>query len=98
LRWGELQGNSTAANRVFEENHRIYKRLRDSEAGRAGISALMHHHSEWVRVAAATHSLAWAPEAATATLEEIERSDGLIAVDAKWTLRTYRAGTLNLDW
>jgi hypothetical protein len=58
----------------------------------------MTHESEWVRLVAATHSLAWAPETATATLEAIERSDGLIAVDAKWTLRSYRSGQLNLDW
>jgi hypothetical protein len=58
----------------------------------------MTHDPEWVRLAAATHSLAWAPDSATAALETIEHSDGLIAVSAKWTLRSYRAGRLELDW
>jgi hypothetical protein len=36
LRWGELQSDASAANKIFEENHSIYKRLRNNEAGRRG--------------------------------------------------------------
>lgn len=97
-RWGQLQSDSSAANRVFEENHAIYKRLRGDERGRLGISGLMDHESEAVRLVAATHSLAWNSQRAIAVLEEMERSSNLRGVDAKWTLRAYRKGTLDLDW
>jgi hypothetical protein len=97
-RWGELQADTSAANRVFDENHSIYKRLRGDEDGRLGICRLMAHESEAVRLTAATHSLAWDPERAITVLETIERASSLHAVTAKWTLRSYREGTLNLDW
>jgi hypothetical protein len=99
MRWGELQADASAANAVFKENHSVYKVLRGYEQGRVGISRLMGHESESVRLVAATHSLAWDPERATAVLETIERESGtLYAVDAKWTLRSFRKGTLDLDW
>lgn len=99
MRWGELQADASAANKVFRENHSIYKMLRDDEEGRLGISRLMGHESESVRLIAATNSLAWDPEGAITVLETIERESGnLLAVDAKWTLRSYRNGTLDLDW
>lgn len=99
LRWGELQADASAANAVFNEHHSIYKVLRGYPEGRAGISRLMGHESECVRLAAATHSFAWDPERATTVLETIEReSASLYAVDAKWTLRSFRNGTLDLDW
>ncbi len=100
MRWGDLQGDASVANAVFGENHSIYKVLRGNEEGHLGISRLMSHESESVRLAAATHSLAWDPERATAVLEAMQRTPGtsLYAVDAKWTLRSFRNGTLNLDW
>jgi hypothetical protein len=49
-------------------------------------------------VLAATHSLAWEPDRAAQALAEIEQEPGLYAADAKWTLRSWRNGTLNLDW
>jgi hypothetical protein len=58
----------------------------------------MGHESRAVRLFAATHSLAWRPESASETLEAIEREGGLHAVTAKWTLRSYRTGKLDLDW
>jgi hypothetical protein len=51
-----------------------------------------------VRLAAATHSLGWQPEQAVGVLEEIEQESNLHAVTAKWTLRSYRNGKLDLDW
>lgn len=86
------------ANALHNRNHQLYKRLRETQAGRNGISALMADPERNVRLAAATHSLAWAPEKAVATLEAIEAGPGLDAVTAKYTLRSYRAGRLNLDW
>jgi hypothetical protein len=98
LRWEELQPDASAANAVFEENHSIYRRLRGRDEGRSCITRLMNHESEAVRLLAATHSLAWEPDTATAVLEAIEHGDGPKSVDAKWTLRSYRTGRLNLDW
>src|SRR4051795_339861 len=86
------------ANKVFEENHWIYKQLRGEEMGRVAIARLMSHESKAVRLLAATHSLAWEANAATATLETIEQDGGLTGVTARYTLRSYRAGKLNLDW
>jgi hypothetical protein len=98
LRWEELQAQPAEANKVFDENHSIYKRLREHEEVRLCIGRLMAHESPAVRLFAATHSLAWQPESATETLEAIEREGGLPAVTAKWTLRSHRAGKLDLDW
>jgi hypothetical protein len=98
LRWEELQAHPADANKVFDENHSIYKQLREHEEGRLCIARLMAHESPAVRLLAATHSLAWQPEPAAETLEAIEREGGLRAVTAKWTLRSYRAGKLDLDW
>lgn len=67
--------------------------------GREAITGLLDDPVTAVRLAAAAHCLRWEPERAQLVLEEIEqRPTDLYAVDAKWTLRSYRAGTLNLDW
>jgi hypothetical protein len=97
-RWDVLQSDADAANKVFEQNHAIYKRLRLSEEGRAGIAQLMTHPATGVRLLAATHSLGWAPDDAENVLEAIETSGGLHAVTAKYTLQSYRSGRLDLDW
>ena len=98
LRWDELQSDAGAANAEFTENHRLYKILRGTHGGRDGIEGLMTHPNVAVRLTAATHSLAWAPEAATSTLEAIQSGFGQRAVSAKYTLLSFRAGELNLDW
>ena len=97
-RWDALQADAESANRVFEENHGAYKLLRQSDQGRAGIARLMTHPSVGVRLLAATHSLAVAPDDAISVLEAIEIGGGLHAVTAKYTLRSYRSGKLDLDW
>jgi hypothetical protein len=48
-------------------------------------------------VLAATHSLAWETDRAVQALREIEQEPSPYAVDAKWTLRSYRSGKLKLD-
>lgn len=93
-----MQGDAPAANRVFDENHRLYKLLRTTAEGRAAIGAQVSHANVGVRLLAATHSLAWAPETAVAVLEAIEAGPGLYGNTAKYTLRSYRAGSLDLDW
>lgn len=96
--WDALQGDAESANKAFDENHQAYKVLRQSPAGRAAITRLMTHPNIGVRLLAATHSLANAPDEAIGVLESIEAEGGLHAVSAKYTLRSYRLGTLELDW
>jgi hypothetical protein len=98
FRWGEVQSDSSAANDVFEDNHSIYKRLRNHEEGRLAVARLMEHESEAVRLLAATHSLAWRRDEATAVLEGLIESGGLHGLTAKYTLKSFREGKLNLDW
>ena len=45
----------------------------------------------------ASHSLGGAPEEASTVLEALEQEPGLHALTAKYTLRAYRSGKLNLD-
>jgi hypothetical protein len=98
IEWDAAANDAPRANKLFARSHRLYKQLRDSEAGRAGIASLMNDSCVGVRLLTATDSLAWSEAEAVATLEEIEQTPGLHAVSAKYTLKSYRDGTLNLDW
>jgi hypothetical protein len=99
LAWDVMRNDSTKANLLFVQLHSIYKRLRDTQAGRDAISALMDDDNAGVRISAASHSLAWAPKKATAVLEGIEREGpGLYRTTARYTLKSFREGKLNLDW
>jgi hypothetical protein len=97
VEWGEERDSPDQANRIFKAHHALYKRIRGSADGPKAISGLLDDPVTAVRVLAATHSLAWEPERATRALQEIEQGSGLYAVDANWTLRSYRMGKLNLD-
>ncbi|MFT4030053.1 MAG: DUF2019 domain-containing protein [Protaetiibacter sp.] len=97
--WDSLVGgDAKKANRVFDRLHVLAKSLRQTPDGRAGLAALTQHETPGVRLLAATECLAWAPEVAVPALEAIEGSAGLHAVSAKYTLKSFREGTLNLDW
>jgi hypothetical protein len=96
--WDAARDNSNEANCIFQAHHALYKRLRDRPAGRQAITALLCDPVTPVRLLAATHSLQWDSDRAQHVLEEIEQEAGPYAVDAKWTLRSYRTGKLNLDW
>ena len=98
VEWGEARDSPDQANRIFKAHHALYKRIRDSAAGREAITGLLDDPMTAVRVLAATHSLAWEPDRAAQALVEIEQESSPYAVDAKWTLRSYRNGKLNLDW
>lgn len=98
VEWGEAKDSPDQANRIFKAHHALYKRIRDSAVGQEAITGLLDDPVTAVRMLAATHSLAWEPDRAARALQEIEQEPGLYAVDAKWTLRSYRNGKLNLDW
>lgn len=87
------------ANRLFDERHEVAKTLRVFEAGRNAIESLFGDELAAVRLSAASDSLWWDSAEGVRVLEELERAwKGLDAVTAKYTLREYRAGRLNLDW
>jgi hypothetical protein len=85
-------------NRCAREVRACYEVLRQSEAGRRGILTLLNDPSPAVRVWAASHGLAWAPESARATLEAI-RDSRLFphAFSAEMTLEEFDKGTLRFD-
>jgi len=96
--WDEQQSDAERANRLFDRHHEVAKRLRGIESGRRGIQALLTNPRTGVRLLAATDCLAWDPDAAVPVLEEIEAGPGLHAVTAKYTLKSYRGGELDLNW
>jgi hypothetical protein len=98
MEWDEARDNPQEANRIFDALHALYKNLRTTAQGRGAITSLLDDPITAVRLAAATHSLAWQPARAEQILEEIEQEGSLHAVTAKWTLRSYRSGKLNLGW
>lgn len=96
--WDAAQDDPRRANRLFRRNHAHYKELRSTAEGRDAIVALLDDEDVAVRLVAATDCLPWASERGIPVLEEIERADGRFAIDAKYTLLAFRAGTLDLDW
>ncbi len=91
-------GDPKAANAAADQLHRCYKQLRESEAGRSAISALMADASPHVRSWAAAHSLYWAEGEARAVLEELRDSNGRRSLSAKWTLREFDRGKLSFEY
>lgn len=98
VEWDEARDTPKEANRLFDALHVLYKEMRDSEEGRLAITGLLDDPLTAVQLSAASHSLALRPERAVAVLEELEQGGSLHAVTAKWTLRSYRNGKLDLDW
>ncbi|HLX51222.1 MAG TPA: DUF2019 domain-containing protein [Streptosporangiaceae bacterium] len=98
VEWDEARENPDEANSIFKVHHSVYKILRDTPEGREAIISFMEDPLTPVRLLAATHSLQWQPAQAQAVLEEIMQQTNPYATDAKWTLRSYRNGKLDLDW
>jgi uncharacterized protein DUF2019 len=97
--WDVMKNDSSKSNRLLEQLHGIYKQLRDRPDGRGAIIAFLDDDNVAVRLMAATHCLAWEPDRARIILEAIERDGpGLYRTDAKYTLKAFREGRLNLDW
>jgi hypothetical protein len=96
--WERSQDNANKANKLYAQAQAYAKELRLTEDGRAGIRSLMSHPDGGVRLLAAAHTLTFEPTSAVPVLEELETGLGLASVSAKYTLRSYRKGTLYLDW
>jgi hypothetical protein len=66
--------------------------------GRTAVSGLLHHSERGVRLWAASHALAFAPEDAEGVLIELASLKGsLIGFSAETTLRQWHAGRLRLS-
>ena len=93
------------ANALVNELQATYLRLRESLEGRGIIEALAADPDRLVRLSAATHCLKWNEALGRAALEDIRDTDAIdgpgwdiAGFDAKWTLRTFEDGKLDLDW
>lgn len=88
------------ANKLWDRNHTLYKRLRASEEGRAAISNLLDDENIPVRLTAATHCLVWETGRAICVLEDLETLNDktLYGFTAKYVLIEFRNGTLDVDW
>lgn len=96
-RWHELRTDARSANPVFDENARLARELRTSQAGCVAIATLIDHPASGVRVLAAAHSLNFCAPAAVPALEALAGGEGLHAIAAGYALEQFRAGTLELD-
>jgi len=96
--WAAAHDDPKLANSIYGSNHATYKKLRETQDGRAGIESLTSDAVVAVRLMAAVHCLPWASEIGMPVLEEIVRMDRDYSITAKYTLIEYRAGSLNLDW
>jgi hypothetical protein len=93
-----------AENRLSLEVIRLSKLLRESPAGRRAIERLARDPDRLVRATAAAHCLRWNPSLGRAVLEEVRDGHDIdgpgwdqAGFDAKWTLKMFDAGRLNLD-
>jgi hypothetical protein len=82
------------ANKSVDELHRHYLVLRRTQAGKNGIISLMSNEDQNVRLWAARHCLEWAPDAASAVLNDICNTGGLLGFEAEMTLKEYKKGRL----
>jgi len=82
------------ANEAGRQLHAHYLALRQTQAGRDAIAALMSDEDPHVRLWAARHSLEWAPGAAQSALEQARNIGGLLGFEADMTLKEYKKGRL----
>lgn len=99
IRWGETPlSDYRLANRLFREMHRTAMKLKGSPEGRPQLELLAQHPVRAVRLSAAAECLSWDSEIALISLRALAEELDLLAGSAKETLKSYEAGTLNMDW
>jgi hypothetical protein len=94
---GTADPEPQVSNKWYDAIRVCYKKLRQTEEGRAGIVGLLSDPSPHVRMAAAAHSLMWSPGVAREVLEALRDSEGTRSFEAKWTLKEYDEGNLSFD-
>lgn len=94
--WGEAS-DTPLANKLFDRTADLGAALRGLPNGQQLLLELLEDQNEVVRLRAGIELLWWDDPHAISVLESIQYSPGtsLYAIDAKYTLRTYRAGKLN---
>ena len=95
---GTSDSDPKKANEYHQMMHEAYKRLRRTAVGRDLIRELLNDPNPHVRCWAASHSLAWAPEASRAILTKLRDSGGPCSFDAEMTLAEYDKGRLSFDY
>lgn len=95
---GGGERNPEEANRWHDIAHACYRTLRESEAGRQGITALISDDDPYVRCCAAAHSLHWAPGIARPALEALRDSHRESAFDARMVLQEFDKGRLSFEF
>ena len=86
-------------NQLVHANHDSYLLLRETEAGRTAIEALMSHSSSTVRSWSAAHALLWNLRKARPILEALAAADGgLASTYAEHTLKEFDRARLSHDW
>lgn len=98
LEWLAASGDANRANRIFKRHHTYYKEIRNTPDGQYAIEGLLSDPVPEIRLLAATHCLRIVPNAAVSVLEDLAAGTGRAAIDAIYTLESYRKGRLNLDW
>jgi hypothetical protein len=77
---------------------RVTWKLRETQVGRDGITALIGEQCVTVRQWSATNALAWAPRKARAELTREVEEGRAGAFEAQVTLLEFDAGRLNTAW
>lgn len=85
-------------NKLVDRQQWFHLALRETEEGRAVITALARHERVQVRSWSATSALVWAPEVAVPALRALMDEPSLVAVTAKYVLLEFEAGTLDSSW
>lgn len=88
----------TKWNRLVDALQRVQLQLREVDAGRAGITALIEDDNYLVAMWSAGYALSWAPDMARPVLERMASTGGPGSLEAKYTLREFDAGRLTNTW
>ena len=95
----ERGGSARAWNRLANRLQRVQLELRESKAGRAGITDLaVTDACSTVRSWAASHALFWDEERVRPILEEGTADDSFRSFEGEMVLREFDAGRLNMTW
>jgi hypothetical protein len=96
---GTTDENSEQQNKSADRVHACYKSLRETPEGREGIIALISDPNPQVQLWAASHSLAWSPDAARPVLERLRDSGEFpTSFTAEMTLAEFDKGALSFDY
>ncbi len=95
----EAGGNPRRWNRLFDRLQSLYLVLRETEAGRSGLTALaLHDDCPTLRDSAAAYALFWDAERVRPVLEASAAGQGLSRLSAEMVLREFDDGHLHFDY